>query len=675
MADNYTVQIDLEIIDAEETKMILEKFTGTDGKDGKSAYQYAVEHGYTGTEEEFAEYMANAAEYSEHIQETVDDAIQDALDSGDFTPNITIGTVTDLPAGSTPTANMSGTPQNPVLNLGLVHGRSGNETIDDTAGFGDDDLVWSADKTLKEVDSKADVICKAIDIPSAIVTFEDGADDLPVKEMRIAIEPVQEGTGTPSPDNVRPITGWTGCNVTRTGKNLVVENTIALGYVINETTGNPKVNGDHKITDFIKVVPGNTYTLSGTDLHQRQEGQTSAAGIKIGQYDENYVCVRTGAPDTTSDTKTITVSNRTAYVRVQVGYGASNIQFEEGSVATAFEPYGTTCSITFPGIVYGGELTIHADGTGELVVDRANVEMASLEWNTDSRTSTYDIFRIRANAINALGRNDPISNVFSGLVENPWRMKQVPTGNKNIYISVPTLPTFDRTALQTLLSDLNAQMVFELATPISYQLSAPQVRTLLGLNNIWADAGNIKSITYPVDSKSAMAEVDSRVTTTQGIIAGTDSPVVTENHAIGDVFICDNKLYKAIDAISVGESIIEGSNVIQTSVAELIVKGPRFVCNFGLSKNEYVELQMTGVARAVAFVSGASAGRNGTIHAFSNGSSVYAESATSFNNVSVSYNNTNRTVKIQNTGNDDIYVDVLKLYGDIIGTWVMPLGI
>ena len=63
-----------------------------------------------------------------------------------------IGTVTGLPHGNNPTATIDNTdPAHPVLNLGIPAGASGNETIDDTAGLGDDDLVWSADKTTKEL--------------------------------------------------------------------------------------------------------------------------------------------------------------------------------------------------------------------------------------------------------------------------------------------------------------------------------------------------------------------------------------------------------------------------------------------------------------------------------------------------------------------------------------------
>ena len=42
-----------------------------------------------------------------------------------------------------------------------------------------------------------------------------------LKSCRVSFSPVQEGSGDPAPDNVRPITGWTGCTVWRTGKNLL----------------------------------------------------------------------------------------------------------------------------------------------------------------------------------------------------------------------------------------------------------------------------------------------------------------------------------------------------------------------------------------------------------------------------------------------------------------------
>lgn len=122
MAEQYTVSIDLEIIDEAEMQIILDKYSGADGK---SAYQYAVERGFTGTETEFALYLANAARYSENIQTTVDNAIRAALNNGEFVPNFAVGNVSSLDPGQNPSVTISGTGKNPILNFALVSGDRG----------------------------------------------------------------------------------------------------------------------------------------------------------------------------------------------------------------------------------------------------------------------------------------------------------------------------------------------------------------------------------------------------------------------------------------------------------------------------------------------------------------------------------------------------------------------
>lgn len=42
----------------------------------------------------------------------------------------------------------------------------------------------------------------------------------PLKALRVGFEPVQEGEGDPSPENVRPITGWDGVTIDARGRNL-----------------------------------------------------------------------------------------------------------------------------------------------------------------------------------------------------------------------------------------------------------------------------------------------------------------------------------------------------------------------------------------------------------------------------------------------------------------------
>ena len=41
-----------------------------------------------------------------------------------------------------------------------------------------------------------------------------------------------------------------------------------------------------------------------------------------------------------------------------------------------------------------------------------------------------------------------------------------------------------------------AEVVYELATPITYQLTPTQVNSLLGQTNLWADTGDVGDVRY-----------------------------------------------------------------------------------------------------------------------------------------------------------------------------------
>lgn len=77
----------------------------------------------------------------EDLQEATNEALAQAKASGEFdgpigaTPNIQIGTVETLAAGSPATASMGGTPENPILNLGIPQGNAGNTPVKGTDYF------------------------------------------------------------------------------------------------------------------------------------------------------------------------------------------------------------------------------------------------------------------------------------------------------------------------------------------------------------------------------------------------------------------------------------------------------------------------------------------------------------------------------------------------------------
>jgi hypothetical protein len=63
-----------------------------------------------------------------------------------------------------------------------------------------------------------------------MVTFNDGADDMPMKSLVLKLVPHQEGSGDPSPSNVRPISGYTSVTVYQ---NTSQSTTGATAYPIN----------------------------------------------------------------------------------------------------------------------------------------------------------------------------------------------------------------------------------------------------------------------------------------------------------------------------------------------------------------------------------------------------------------------------------------------------------
>ena len=58
-----------------------------------------------------------------------------------------------------------------------------------------------------------------------------------MKSVVAKINPIQEGSGDPSPDNIRPISGWSGVNVSRSGADQT--NPTVYSIPFKDSQGNP----------------------------------------------------------------------------------------------------------------------------------------------------------------------------------------------------------------------------------------------------------------------------------------------------------------------------------------------------------------------------------------------------------------------------------------------------
>lgn len=206
----------------------------------------------------------------------------------------------------------------------------------------------------------------------SIASFSDGSDLVPAQALSVSLEPIQEGSGTPSPDNVRPISG-------RTEVETVVSPTTSAG-------------------------DGTTYTTA--------LGQT----------------------------------------------------------------------------VYGGTLDVVS---GELVVDRAMVDLGTLNWTYRSNVGGFSCAPqpTAKDKFNATCSAYPYGGAYSDLNDK---------GCGYIYynqIFVKDSDYTDTTAFKTAMNGV--QLVYELATPQTYQLTPQEVSLITGTNNVWSDG--VVSVEYYAD--------------------------------------------------------------------------------------------------------------------------------------------------------------------------------
>ncbi|MBQ4018048.1 MAG: hypothetical protein II605_02265, partial [Paludibacteraceae bacterium] len=167
----------------------------------------------------------------------------------------------------------------------------------------------------------------------------------PAESLVIEILPQQSGSGDPSPDNVRPIIGWTCVNVQRTGKNLLPNDKYQQSYgtvVLGQTNSS--------YGTFLKA---GTYTVSlttstiGTIYLNRSDGTSE----RVGEYSATQGSFTLNKDETL---KVVYYNSR--------GISASDVtsfQLELGTTATAYEPYqGTSVEVALGQTVYGGTLDV-----------------------------------------------------------------------------------------------------------------------------------------------------------------------------------------------------------------------------------------------------------------------------------------------------------------------------
>ena len=167
------------------------------------------------------------------------------------TPTITVGAVTTLDPGQDATAEITGETPNLTLNLGIPEGQPGKDGVQLNDSAVNTSEAWSSKKIV-------DTLCPSFSVSGNPVTCNP-VEDYPLSAA-VTLKPKQEGTGDPSPENVRPISGYNSVTVTQSKDEAQVKQiTLNLpetiyGGTVDAVTGEGKKEWRYIELSGVKVI-------------------------------------------------------------------------------------------------------------------------------------------------------------------------------------------------------------------------------------------------------------------------------------------------------------------------------------------------------------------------------------------------------------------------------------
>ena len=379
-------------------------------------------------------------------------------------------------------------------------------------------------------------------VAGAIAHTDDASDTVPVKSVICSIVPKQAGSGTPSPTNVRALSGYTGLTASQRGKNL-----FGLTPYYATTSNTPT------FSDCMLVKPG-TYMFSFDKI---TNGTTDATSWRyaITIYNLDGTINSTDSPsgnltwrssinafsnggNSTQKTIQLTFTNECRmFVRFWSGdisqdMTMTNPQLEVGSSASSFEAYNAAADISDSwssiGEIYGGERDL-TEGTLKSkgfinVFDTVDENVIGSQYynfnKINGQVSTVgNTVRITFNAKTATNVNRISSSYsFVGCNVAPHKFAYA-DDTEHFYINTVFYLYIDKTicgetssdVFNWLVSLLNngtpLQVYMEYSTATEYNnLSAYDFETLYAVNNFYSDIeGGQTQLTYRQDIALALA--------------------------------------------------------------------------------------------------------------------------------------------------------------------------
>lgn len=442
-----------------------------------------------------------------------------------------------------------------------------------------DERLDGAESEISELQD--DVSEKAANIVSnasgSVASFADGADGVPVIDLVSGIEPVQEGTGDPSPTNVRPITGWSRVNVAQSADAPEIITEFAQG-TLQSTTGGTFDNTRRVRTNYYSVESSTEYVI-----------YTNLPFVGFFEYSDTNSSHYIQRQYVYNEPAVFRSSATTKYVRLLLGYSETQNSGAETSPddvqycwfckkdGSAFYP------VTFPseaGIVYGGTLDVT---TGVLTVDKTIITFDENTSFSDISADSHTFYVENALPEGSTAKTSEASPMFlcdqykeTDSIANSSEASGKASGtffNQNTFRRRIFVKNDNYSTAQSFAESLegnNIHIVCPLPTALTYQCTPTEVRSLLGVNNIWADTGDVY-VDYVADTKKY---VDGKLSATQQMMElivtanRETSMTASKPYSANDLVIINGTLYKVDTSIANGGTFTIGTNISATTVAE-----------------------------------------------------------------------------------------------------------
>ena len=344
-----------------------------------------------------------------------------------------------------------------------------------------------------------------VEADGALVTIGDGAAR-PVVRLVSSIAAVQAGSGEPSPENVRAITGWDAVKVRRTGRNLLdasrwTSRTASGVTLTNNGDGSVTVTGTNSTAAVVNISASISLTLKPGAYTVSGCGSTAEGCYSVVTYR------RAGAVSFAYGCKTFEIdAEQTVTCVIQVGVGATVDvtlwpMIEAGGSASAFEPYRVAeLTAALPETVFGG----HLDWvSGLLTVTHGVVVLDGTEaWGSGDGSLYYLLQGLPRAGISAV---PPVCSHYPGADVYHLAVEGVQVTPTKVWLRDRRFVA-DAAGLQAWFAAQAAagtpvQIVYQLAEPHTIQLAPQTLDMLKGNNTVWSDCGDT-AVSYVVDTKT-----------------------------------------------------------------------------------------------------------------------------------------------------------------------------